>query len=142
MHDKKHHIGPLGPQERSELARRGLQAWANNPVTPDSGTITARASGVQKRTMDPVDNLPGLNLDGLPVRAEVVSLDDPRDPAGVLHYVAVSGLQGNQWVQLAMYRVRWTAGHWMLRQLDRWPKGAAVGGQARPLVNRLQKGVQ
>jgi hypothetical protein len=120
MHDKKHHIGALGAEERSELARRGLQAWANNPVAPE-------ASEVQKRASVPVDNLPGLNLDGMAVRADVVTLDDPRDPDGVLHYVAISGLQGTQWVKLAMYRVRWTAGHWMLRQLDRWPKSPTMG---------------
>jgi hypothetical protein len=45
----------------------------------------------------------------------------------MLHSVAVSGFQGAQWVRLAMYRVRWPAGHWMLRQLDRWPKGSTMG---------------
>jgi len=111
MHDKKHHIKALDAEERSELARRGLQAWINQPepLTGNGETV---------------------NLDGLALRAEVVSLDDPKDPPlGKLHYVKVTGYTGtargieSPWSIVAVYRVRWTAGRWMLKQLERWPGG-------------------
>jgi len=113
MHDKKHHIKALDAEERSELARRGLQAWINQPapVTGDGGQV---------------------NLDGLALRAEVVSLDDPKDPPlGKLHYVKVTGCTGTgtrkaieyPWSIVTVYRVRYTAGRWMLKQLERWPGG-------------------